>query len=367
MSIMSVAETLDIDWLKRANRAEWVGPCPVCGGHEKPGSDRFGLNDDKGVMNCRKCGLTGDAIALVMAVKGLEFMAAIDWMCGPRDAADPAGAARKRKLAEDRARVRTATADRMRADAMRAAVAIWKGSVPGEGTPVRDYLERRGVTRAMMPVMPICLRFDRAAKYMVPDARARGEWRHVFTGPAMVAAVQGPDRALIGVHRTWLDLSQPKGKAVHPHPFRPGEVCDAKKGLGSKKGGAIRLLTPNGADTLVMGEGIETTLSAMVAGVYPGAAFWASIDLGNIAGKRAGRSREQSAIPDMTDADAFIPPAWCRRLILIMDGDSNPASTRAQIEAGARRAMVARPGLRAQVVECPAGRDLNDVLMGVGS
>ncbi len=65
----------------------------------------------------------------------------------------------------------------------------------------------------------------------------------------------------------------------------------------------------------------------------------------------------------MSDPRAFVPPAWVRDLILIQDGDSDPQTTRAQLLAGARRAMAARPDLRARICAAPRGRDLNDLLM----
>lgn len=113
-----------------------------------------------------------------------------------------------------------------------------------------------------------------------------------------------------------------------------------------------------------MAEGIETTLTAMVSGLYPGAAFWAGIDLSNIAGRmQQGKGLRYAGLPDLTDADAFLPPAWVRQLVLIEDGDSEPKMTRAKLESGARRAMARIPGLQARVVPCPRGLDLNDVLM----
>jgi hypothetical protein len=364
-SILKIAEDLGVTWLRRVHRTEFVGPCPVCGGHEKPGSDRFGLNDARGVMNCRKCGLRGGVIDLVMAMRQISLPQALDWMLGPGVVKTAADIARDARLAEEREARKRQTETRMREDAVRAARAVWDRSVAAEDTAVRLYLERRGVSRDLMPVMPACLRFDAAARYMVAVPERSGEYQMAFAGPAMVAEVQGIDGRFSAVHRTWLDLDQPKGKAVRPDPFHPGRMLDAKKGLGSKKGGAIRLLTPKDADTLVIGEGIETTLSALVAGVFSGAAYWAAVDLGNIAGRRAGRTRAASAVPDMSDSEAFVPPEWVRRLILIMDGDSNPETTRSQLYAGARRAMALRPGLRAQIVVCPPGTDLNDILMGV--
>lgn len=94
-------------------------------------------------------------------------------------------------------------------------------------------------------------------------------------------------------------------------------------------------------------------------------AFWCLIDMGNMAGRRqAGPGLKFAGLPDLGDADAFVPPPWVKRLIFVMDGDSDPKMTRAQMEAGLRRAMARDPELRGQIVVAPSGFDLNDVLMG---
>jgi hypothetical protein len=116
---------------------------------------------------------------------------------------------------------------------------------------------------------------------------------------------------------------------------------------------------------LIMGEGIETTCSAWMAQPGRAAMFWAGIDLGNMSGRQEKLpGRRDSGLPDMEDDRAFVPPAQVRELIFLMDGDSDPKATRARLLAGARRAMLKRPGLRARIARAPEGVDLNDVLMG---
>ena len=112
---------------------------------------------------------------------------------------------------------------------------------------------------------------------------------------------------------------------------------------------------------------------AAVGAPYP-AAFWAGVDLGNMAGRRITSKIKARAlgvpedgiraagIPDMSDGEAFVPPPWVRRLVFVQDGDSDPAETRAKLLAGLRRAMALVPGLQAQIVAAPPGCDLNDVL-----
>lgn len=68
----------------------WNGPCPLCGG--EPGkSDRFMIWPDraenlgevcaqnglKGIWSCRQCGASGDTIAYLTKVEGMDFKAAL--------------------------------------------------------------------------------------------------------------------------------------------------------------------------------------------------------------------------------------------------------------------------------------------------
>src|SRR5690606_34102049 len=123
------------------------------------------------------------------------------------------------------------------------------------------------------------------------------------------------------------------------------------------------------ASVLVMAEGIETTLSGLVAkAIETGAAYWAGVDLGNMSGQRKlGKGLKYAGIPDMSDRDAFVPPEWVRRLIFIQDGDSEPRLTRAKLLSGLRRAMAMRPGLTAGIVHPGEGIDMNDLLLSGGS
>lgn len=357
MHIEQVVNLLGIQGLVRAGH-EMVGPCPSCGG-----TDRFGVNLRKGVFLCRRCDAKGGNIDLVMLVMGMEFRAALDWLCGPsQQISDEERRAREKKAEQNRL-VNEARAARERMDAIRAAREIWNAGVPAEGTAVRAYLERRGIAAALLPQIPKCIRFAPSLPFTVKAAQG---WDVIHRGPAMLAAVQGPDSLLTAVHRTWIDLDRANGKAEIRDP-KSGEALPPKKVIGSKKGGAIRLSGPrHRAPVMVMGEGIETTLSAMISGVEAGAMFWAGVDLGNMAGRRVtrGDGMKFAGIPDLEDDEAFVPPIGVERLVYVMDGDSEPRLTRAKLEAGLRRAMVKRPGLKGQIAAAPQGLDLNDVLLG---
>jgi hypothetical protein len=352
MPIEEVAERLALlDGLRR-NGPEFTGPCPQCGGQ-----DRFSINTQKGVFMCRRCDGKGGGAALVMFVMGLTFPQALEYLCGPRQEIDPAELARREKVRAEEKSKRDAREAKERATVIREARHIWAGAVEATGTPVQAYLERRGI---MLPAVPPTLRYVRDLAF---THKIGGKWITLHRGPAMVAQVKSPDGFVTAVHRTWLDLGQAKGKAVIRHP-ETGEMLPSKKVLGSKKGGAIRLTMPS-AGTMIMGEGLETTLTAMAHEAVPGAAYWCGIDLGNMSGSReTGKGQRFAGIPRMADDQAFVPPDWVKRLIFIQDGDSDPKDTRAKLLAGLRRAMLLRPGLKGQIVHAGAGVDLNDLVMG---
>lgn len=360
--IVLTAERLGISGLTSVSH-EWVGPCPACGG-----TDRFQMHKTKGVFLCRHCTPDGgDVIALVRLKLACSLTAALDWLVGDTVVTiSPEEQARRDKdRAEDKAKSE-AFAARARAKALDYARQIWKESVSARGTMVEDYLALRGLS-AVLDCAPLkCLRYHPGLPYLVASDR-RGEWDTLHHGPCMVASIISPGAKLVGVHRTWLDLNQPKGKPLLVWKDKP---VSAKKYQGSTKGAAIRLFSRPQWSVLVMGEGIETTLTALMADIPPGAAYWAGLDLGNMAGKMAripGTRRFNPGVPalDDPDDDGFVPPPWVTWLIYIQDGDSDPKTTRAKLESGLRRARARVPGLaRVSIVHPGPGVDLNDLVMG---
>jgi len=354
MPVQQVVDILGIEGLNRQS-GELIGPCPRCGGR-----DRFGINLSSMLFTCRQCGIRGnDQISLVREVLQVGFLEALGVLCGDRPAeVDEIEARRRKRLLEEKARRDADYAARAREKALRDARKIWRSSSSGDASEViRKYLEIRGITEAMLPGIPEAIRFHPKHKYL---KFIDGQFRCPHIGPAMVAAIQGPNGVGPAVHRTWIDLTQPNGKASR---CWDGQDLKSKLVRGSMKGAAIRLFTPTAPDTLIVGEGIETTLTAMVARPFDNAAFWAGVSLGNMAGRMLKQpGKRWSGIPDMDDDKAFVPPEWCRRLVFIMDGDSDPKMTRAKLKCGIRRAMNLRPGLEGWIVPAGEGRDLNDIL-----
>jgi putative DNA primase/helicase len=190
-----------------------------------------------------------------------------------------------------------------------AAFALWESAKQARCTPVETYLASRGIS---LPA-PDALRFH-------PDLKhpSGGIW------PAMVALVtNGVDGQPIGIHRTYL-ARDGIGKA----PVEPQKMM-----LGPCRGGVVRLAKPR--DVLMVGEGIETCLSAMQATGHPA---WAALSTSGL--------RALDLPKDVHD------------VIVLADGDE-PGEAAARDAAlrwmrEARRVRIARP---------PLGLDFNDLLL----
>jgi putative DNA primase/helicase len=193
-----------------------------------------------------------------------------------------------------------------------AAQRIWNAARDARGGPVARYLAGRGITTAP----PAALRWATRC-WLARGGRYR---------PAMVARVDDSEGQLIGVHRTWLD----RDAAGH---WQRGD----RASLGPIGGGAV-LLAPV-SETLLIGEGIETSMSAMQACGLPA---WAALSAGGI--------------------EALNLPSIVRGVIILADHDANGRGQRAAY-AAARRWLA--EGRRVRIALPPEpGTDFNDVLLG---
>lgn len=190
------------------------------------------------------------------------------------------------------------------------AFAIWKSAKPAGQTLVATYLASRHID---LPP-PDALRFHPSLKH--PSG---GIW------PAMVALVtNGAYGTPIAIHRTFL-ASDGSGKA----PIDPKKMM-----LGPCRGGAVRLADPD--DLLMVGEGIETCLAAMLATGNP---TWAALSTSG-----------------MRSLDL---PNHVADIIVLADGDE-PGEAAARDCASRWK----RQGRRVRIARPPRGRDFNDMLLG---
>ena len=133
------------------------------------------------------------------------------------------------------------------------ALNLWHDAQPAVGTVVERYLAARGISlRDDMP-----LRF--LPNHLCRDSGKR--W------PVMIALMLDCAGTPQAIHRTFI-AQDGKGKAP---------IATPRKTLGMVAGAAVRLAPV--ADRLVIGEGIETSISA---GLMMGAPAWAAISAPNL-------------------------------------------------------------------------------------
>ena len=355
-----------------------AGPCPVCGG-----KDRFAIHTKKNTFNCRRCGISGaGVIDLVMRTDNVDFVKACEIITGRR-AAGPVDEKRRdalRRKAEADAKRRAAEAERYRERARREAHDTWVSTwVPGHGGPVEAYLRLRGIDLDALPVevrTQVCRVLHEYDALPWTEGRQGEDGRvtlhTLHHGPAMVArivlpahrvAADDPLRTFGGTHQTWIDLKQRKGRLLLPDTDA-GKKRPTKKVRGRKQGGMIPLYTPSGPLRIVMGEGIETTLTALAHAFEPATAYWAGVDLGNMAGRAArdGNGRILHDVPDLDDRECFIPPAWCAELVYLAEDDGEESHSLDKAWRGLRRAEALVPGLTGFYVPPVEGGDLNDLV-----
>ncbi len=353
-----------------------AGPCPVCGG-----TDRFAIHTGKDTYNCRRCGIAGHGVIdLVMQTESVDFTRACEIITG-RSASEPvdeARAERMRKANEADAARREADEARYREKARKAAYAVWnRATAIRLDGPVDRYLALRGIDIRPIAAASRFIMLREIEAHPWTEQLADKSWFTLHKGPAMIAAVLRADGTFGAVHQTWLDAAQPNGKLELP-PTADGRERPSKKVLGAKKGGAIRLFTPHpqgDARRIVMGEGIETTLTAMAHNFEEATAYWAGVDLGNMAGRDA-RDAEGGHLwdqPDLDDRDCFLPPDWTQELVYLCDGDEARNHTEEKVIRGLRRAAALRELMRQQngslttletsyVPPLGPGLDLNDLV-----
>lgn len=365
----------------RGGAVEKVGPCPACGGR-----DRFSVNMRKRVFHCRHGQRGGDVIAMVEYLDGVDFIKACEILTGrppPRGEAmsDAARAQLAREQEERRAqaaaqeKTKNQAQEHYRLEERKKAHRAWNAAGPAAGSAVEQYLEKRGL------VLPARAHLRCAPKYPFFMPAGRG-FRKLGAAPAMLAAITGPDGAFMGLHQTWIGLSQANGKAVFTCP-ETGEVQPSKKIRGSHRGGKIELVRVDEPVRLFVGEGIETVLSVWLAlldagsPLVKGAAFWSGVSLGNMAGPavesvthptatrtdKAGRARRVKVPgeqPDMS-APAIPVPDSVSELFLLGDGDSETFFTRMALKRAARR--FAQTGRVVRAAWAAPGGDFNDMLM----
>jgi len=268
-----------------------AAPCPICQPERRKGQNALTVADGatgRLVLHCKK---SACAFTDILAAAGLRS--------GDYRAPDPAILAQREREAKAEAVKRAAQAER-----------LWREAQPIAGTVAEAYLRGRGITCPLPPT----LRFHPAC-WHGPTAR---RW------PALVALVEGGDG--FAVHRTYL-RADGAGKA--------GLEGGDKLMLGATAGGAVRL--SDGPGRLVVGEGIESTLS-LACGLLDGpVTLWAGLSASGLRG-------------------LHLPPQP-GRLTIAPDGDK-PGREAGHALAERAHAL----GWQVSILDPGTGADFNDIL-----
>ncbi|MCX2722597.1 CHC2 zinc finger domain-containing protein [Roseibium salinum] len=375
-----------VTW-NRAKTNPHTGDYWACCPFHAENTPSFHCVDSEHRYKCFGCGATGDQFTFLEHVEGLTFVEAMEQLGGNAEPEplSPAQIAAEKAKADQKRREQEAFAEQKRQEEIRKSLTLWNYGGRVGGTEGADYLRGRGL--APLPfVLP--LRFNPHFKYwhQRPVAgRKRQELFVLFSGPAMLAPITGPNGEFLGVHITYIDPRRPGRKVEIEDPCaepredgRP-EFVAAKKIRGSKRNASIKLLQPEGFTRLVIGEGWETTVSVALAEFgterFGRTAYWTSIDLQSMGGRavetvahphlknKTGKPlKVPGPVPDMDDVKALTIPDQVEEVVRLGDGDSD----RFTAEQVMKRAHARwdRPGRRQFDAWAPEGRDYNDLLMG---
>jgi len=214
---------------------------------------------------------------------------------------------------------REAAAEKAEQERMRRRIeqarALYRRGEDARGTPVETYLRSRGIA---IPV-PSVLRFVQHCPH-----RNGGYY------PAMVAPVVYVDGEQIGVHKTYL-RADGYGKADLSKEAQ-------RESCGILKAAAVRLASHCAGKALLVGEGIESTLSAMQLFDLPG---WAALSANGI--------------------DTLDLPDEVREVVIAADNDSNGVGYAAALTACERWQGEAR---HVEILMPPnAGDDFNSIFL----
>ena len=271
------------------------GPCPLCGGKDR---FRFDDKEGRGTWYCNQCG-AGTGYTLLVKFK--------NWT--------PGEALRQREKMEGTIKQRTVRSIEP-ARIEKLCRELWANAkYPALAL---DYLRGRGLT---INILPDSLRGSESIPF--PDSKDRF--------PGLLARIESDNGELITLHRTFLS-----------------DVVTRKASLPPLEGktikGASIHFPGNSSHTMIVGEGIETTLAAR-----------------ELTYRAIGKSIPARAAVSAMGVENLILPLGPKRLLIFGDND---ASYTGQAAAYALAKRAVHDGMEAHVLIPPvAGWDWLDVLV----
>ncbi len=346
VSLRAIADAAGTVWdLKKSRPAkgDWWGSCPLHG----EATASFHVVEPAGtggVFKCFGCHKGGSVIDFTMEHLGLDFVEAMRRLADDAGISGEISEERQRDLERQRQKAKDKAereAQRQAETGHRIALQIWRrastrrrpytGSAKDVVTSVLPrYLKARGVRLAAIGGIPGTLRIA-----PMLDHRENGG-AVVHSGPAMVAAI-GRGK-LLGVHRTWITA---KGRASHSDGRKIAKQWIGR--TGALMGQPCVLTAPS--PSVVVGEGIETTLAAYSSLVSAGQVQWSA---------EAALSRGAITGPSQYAGQLWTPRPGVEEVLILGEGSSkHPAEARQLYEGAAARLRAM--GLRVRLT-VPHGR-----------
>lgn len=310
---------------------EWKACCPF---HNER-TPSFYVNDRKCFYHCFGCGAHGDVIDVLMRLSGKSFNDAVEELLGQAPETSTGRFMRQQRgmVAEQ------AGLDDEERQAQEKARALFNAAQPIKGTIAAQYLRQRAITGPL----PDCLRFDPAVPYW-HEWKADNRPTLVGKFPAMLAAAEDAD-GIAAVQITYLSPEATKIKIVDrdvEFGFLP-----AKKTKGTIGRGAVRL-SRHVSETLGMGEGVETSLSAKAIYSFP---VWASLGHVRFAAKLDGGAPR-------VGARVVAIPKGVRNVIIFADRDKRGLIDSKALEAA--ESLEAQGYATEVIAPTPPHKDFND-------
>jgi len=237
-------------------------PCPVC----QAGTDRFVFYDLKTGKNwCNQCGMARSGWRVLMALKGMTYRDACDWVRAEFGAIELTRV--QPALPWERA---SAPAD---PEAQRKKLqAAWQAALPvTPDTAAWRYLHKRVPN---LPYVPACIRAVRGMDYWEKLSeeeakRTKRAYRRVGTFRGMLVAIQDMDDRVVNLWRYYLTDEGEKAPVEEP-----------KKGFGPfLHHGPFAARIGKPSDTLGVAEGLESALGAWA---LRGTPVWATMNAGGL-------------------------------------------------------------------------------------
>jgi hypothetical protein len=291
--------------MKKSNirKGDWWGPCPL---HAEATASFHVVEPAAtgGVFKCFGCHAGGSIIDFMMAHLGLDFVGAVRRLAedgGLEDEISPERRAMLERARENARKRSEKEAKRKAKNGYRIARNLWH-LAQIDDAPVAQYLTARGVRLSAIGGVPATLRGIAALDHFEGSVVT-------FVGAAMIGVI-GRDK-LAGVHRTWIT---DHGRAIHHTGRKVSKQWIGR--TGDLMGRPVVLSPPTSA--VVVGEGIETTLTAFSGLVASGRTGWSA---------EAALSRGAITGPTSDPSQLWTPRPGTAEVMILGEGSSKDPAT----------------------------------------